>query len=209
MLSTALYWEHNQGKPLSYYISLVSKKDKKADGTKMELKDGIFRFDTANIWKPLYKEGNCCTKCSGEMQLNDRQESCEQHKKGWRLKKTLHFTQNLTQWQEVEKGQSCCVKPSGFLTWQSTNSATTEWAGSKGQGGVGQFWAWQTDSAWLIHGNNRNGCPLLPCLNLFIAPISWVRHPSAPGSKLLRPWSTFQHGRQQLTTSFRLHHPPA
>lgn len=48
----------------------------------MELKDGIFRFDTTDIWKPLYKEGNCCKKCSGEMQLNERQESWEQHKKG-------------------------------------------------------------------------------------------------------------------------------
>lgn len=48
----------------------------------MELKDGIFSFDTANIWKPLYKEGNCCIKCSGEIQLNERQESWEQHKKG-------------------------------------------------------------------------------------------------------------------------------
>lgn len=59
----------------------------------MELKDGIFKFDTANIWKPLYKEENCCIKCSGEMQLNERQ-SWEQHKKGKRLKK-LHATQNL------------------------------------------------------------------------------------------------------------------
>lgn len=95
MLSTALYWEHNQGKPLFYYISLVSKKDKKADVIKMEFQDGIFKFDTPNIWKPLYKEGNCCIKCSGEMQLNERQESWKQHRKGQRLKKTLHSTQNL------------------------------------------------------------------------------------------------------------------
>lgn len=79
-----------------------------------------------------------------------------------------------------QKGQSCCVKPSGFLAWGSISSATVRWAGRQRR--TRECWTFfEQDKLtqlsgydWYMEVTEMSRYPFLPCLNLFIAPISRI-----------------------------------